>query len=516
MLGNNSQIGKSGTITDKVNRVETDTKKSSMYKNSGKRIKAAARELNAAGVNTAEASKLHSRYFARIVLIVLLAASAAAEYARGGAVEWFFLAMMTAVFLCVCMVPYAAAGRISVERIIEEERLLVDGGQMMVQVFVRLSRPLPLMWLGVSEGIANLTIPQNAVVPYRTVTVPGFSRVLMFRYMVTGLQRGELDFQPIRISIGDLLGMTVRTLELSCASSVLVKPQPPAGEHWKGFPGAIPGVNASNDRPVASASGLTLTAAARVSRDGMGPEVRTYTPGDPLRRIDWRAMARGLGMQTRISNAEQPSEVIILLEASQKAYGKEMRLFDANVGRAAMALRRAFEQGKGVEILSNSLEEERVTVRAGDKAALRLAEDKLARIQANGVKLLFDSLAGIVGQMPRGAAIICLAVGHASTEGTIEAGSIRPDFGRMNNGDGTELQSVAYGAKLAGIRGVRLYLLLAYGGGVMESQQREREWQERLSGTGCFVKGMPVPAAYQDNHPTAMEGGRVDVSASIS
>ena len=40
----------------------------------------------------------------------------------------------------------------------------------------------------------------------------------------------------------------------------------------------------SRVKPIAALAGMTLTAAARVSRDGMGPEVRAYTPGDSLRR----------------------------------------------------------------------------------------------------------------------------------------------------------------------------------------------------------------------------------------
>ena len=84
-------------------------------------------------------------------------------------------------------------------------------------------------------------------------------------------------------------------------------------------------------------------------------------------------------MQTRISNAEHPSEVVILLEASVHAYDKDVRLFDANAGRAVMAAKRAFDEGKGITILSNSRDEERLSIRAGDRKALRLAEDQACR-----------------------------------------------------------------------------------------------------------------------------------------
>ena len=46
--------------------------------------------------------------------------------------------------------------------------------------------------------------------------------------------------------------------------------------------------------------------------------------------------------------------------------------------------------------------------------------------------------------------------------------------------------------------------------------QGEQYFLEKLNGTGCFVKGMPVPAGYRDKTPITVEGGYADVSASIS
>ena len=199
------------------------------------------------------------------------------------------------------------------------------------------------------------------------------------------------------------------------------------------------------------------------------------------------------------------------------AYGKDLRLFDANAGRAVMAAKIAFQEGKGITIHSNSRHEERIMIRAGDRKALRLAEDQLSGICADGTKPLFAALTQTIGQLPRGAAIICLGVGvgiagagAAGKESQMdgagnEVGKSLSDFG---------LESVEYGARLAGVRGVRLYLLLAYDGA--DAQQGERDLLEKLNGTGCFVKGMPVPAGYLGKAPVAMEGGYADVSASIS
>ena len=50
----------------------------------------------------------------------MLAVSALALYSRSGAIEWFVFAIASALFLGVWVVPYAAAGRITVEQFIEE------------------------------------------------------------------------------------------------------------------------------------------------------------------------------------------------------------------------------------------------------------------------------------------------------------------------------------------------------------------------------------------------------------
>ena len=183
----------------------------------------------------------------------MLVVSALALYSRSGAIEWFVFAIISALFLGVWVVPYAAAGRITAERFIEGERELVDGGDMNVQLTIRLSRPMPLMWMNVNERIVNRTVPQHAVIQYRTAAaILGFSRELTLNYVVKGLQRGELAFDPVRISIGDLLGLTIRTVDIPYASTLLIRPLPPAGERLDGIPGSLPGADASRVKPISS------------------------------------------------------------------------------------------------------------------------------------------------------------------------------------------------------------------------------------------------------------------------
>ncbi|MBP3966972.1 DUF58 domain-containing protein [Paenibacillus lignilyticus] len=455
-----------------------------------------------------EGVRLRSRFVARAALILLLGASMAALHARGGAVEWLLATVTAAVAFCCIILPYMAVGKMTVERSIVDAEGLYDGGDMQVQLTLRLSRPVPFMWLGMSEAIVPGTAQSGKGLKVEYAFLPGFKRVFHIRYSVRGLRRGEFKFNPLQVSAGDMLGLTVRKIEVECPGSLLVHAMAPAGEAFADLPGFRPSAKSSERQPIASLGGQMITAAARASRGGAGPDVRSYIPGDSPRRVDWRAMARGLGMQTRISNAEEAGQLIVLLDTSRTAYGADMRLFDAHVGRAVLVMRQAVREGKSVVVLTT--DELELVVRAGERSTLLAAEEKLARLQwgTSPRKPMSQRLSDVVAGMPRGAALICL------TAGTKAAGAVARESNASEN--------VFYGAKLAAVRGVKLVLLLSFA--ETEAAPAEVNWRARLQGTDCSVKALPVPLSYRKQAPAMAElsmtanreGGALDVSTASS
>ncbi|SDW69877.1 DUF58 domain-containing protein [Paenibacillus sp. CF384] len=459
-------------------------------------------------VELGEGARLRSRFVARALLILLLGASMAALHARGGAVEWLLATVTAAVAFCCILLPYMAVGKMTVERSIAEVERLVDGGEMQVKLTLRLSRPVPFMWLGISEAIVPANAQSGKILKVQGACLPGFKRVFHIHYSVRGLRRGEFNYSPIQVSTGDMLGLTVRKFEVACPDSLLVHAMAPTGEALADLPGFRPSANSSERQPIASLGGQMITAAARASRGGAGPDVRSYSPGDSPRRVDWRAMARGLGMQTRISNAEEAGQLIVLLDTSKAAYGGDARLFDAHVGRTVLVMRQAVREGKSVVVLTT--EELELVVRAGERSTQLAAEEKLARLQweTSPRKPLSQRLSDVVAGMSRGSALICL------TAGTKGAGAVARESSASEN--------VFYGAKLAGVRGVKLVLLLSFAEN--EAAPAEENWRARLQGTDCSVKALPVPLSYRKQMPEMAEmsmtangeGGVMDVSTANS
>lgn len=338
---------------------------------------------------------------------MLLAFAAVAGWAaqgRGGAAEWLLFAAAAAAAAVAWVVPYLGAGRITAERSVESGRP-EDGGQLTVRLTIRASLPMPLMWVAVGEEIRNLSASGENGLEARFVYVPWFSRTRTLTYTVSGLRRGELAFDGPTVACGDLLGMTARTFYPACSGSVTVRPRPPRGENANPPGGAMPGgVDAGGAGAAAGAAAWQRDSRVRL-QPGASPQTRIYRPGDPLRLVSWRAMARGLGMQTRVGSPEPPGEIALLLDISAASYAGSDRQFDAAAGRAAAALRETVAAGRSATLLAGG---RRWRVRAGDGAALLAAEEALGQLRVSGEIRLDEWLPAALAGLPRGADVVCV------------------------------------------------------------------------------------------------------------
>ncbi|WP_219835318.1 DUF58 domain-containing protein [Paenibacillus sp. R14(2021)] len=443
-----------------------------------------------AGAARAEAPKLRSRAFVRLAALLVLLISIAAVVERGGAVEWLFAAVAVLAAGGGLIMPYAAVGRITAERVVQESDL-VDGGSAHVTLTLKLSRMLPFMWVSIREELVNQSAAaQSGAVTIEGALLPGINRQLSIDYRVNGLQRGEYAFHAITVRTGDMLGLTVRTFKLTCPGTLLVMPQPPKGEQLEELPGFQAGRNRNGVQPVLSFGGQMASAASRLRRDGAGSELRTYVPGDPLRRVDWRAMARGQGMLTRTGEAAEAGTILLVLETSLQVYGQNQRLFDAHAGRAAAIMKKAEREAKRVIVLTNSPEAAEIHTGGRGSSELREAEVRLAKLRLGAAKPMSQCLSDVVAGAPRGAVVICMTTGHADHDGAQAGESEAPE-------------NLRYGAKLAGVRGVRLLLLLS--AAETGSRAAEASWLKQLQGTGCQVKALQVPDSYRSVRPRAAE-----------
>ncbi|MFB9325731.1 DUF58 domain-containing protein [Paenibacillus aurantiacus] len=358
---------------------------------------------------------VRSRHAARLMMLAFAGAAGLAAEARGGALEWLVFAAAAAASVIAWIVPYLATGRVEAVRSVEADRL-EDGGDMTVRLTIRTSRPMPLMWVAVREEIRNVSASGESAMEANFVYMPWFRRSRTLTYTVSSLRRGELAFGRPTVACGDLLGMTTRTFYPAGESRVTIRPRPPRGETPYPLGGALHGSVEDGGK------GALPTGAAAWQRDGRvrlqpgaNPQTRIYRPGDPLRLVSWRAMARGLGMQTRVASPDPPGEIALLLDISAASYAGSDRQFDAAVGRAAAAMREAVVAGRSATLLAGS---RRWRVRAGDGAALLAAEEELGRLRASGEIRLGEWLPAALAGLPRGADVVCV---------TADPRSIRPE-----------------------------------------------------------------------------------------
>ncbi|MBW7474874.1 DUF58 domain-containing protein [Paenibacillus oenotherae] len=436
------------------------------------------------GVPPGKARSRHvgSRHWGQMVLMLLLIASGAALWSRGHAVEWLLFGVMAVLALGCLLAPCIMIGRIEAARFLETAKVLADGDELRIRLVISSSGPLPFMWLAVSDEIVNVTSEAGPSLLYRRVLLPWFRQKQTVAYTVKGVQRGELSFEPVRIMVGDLLGMTVRTFRIECPASRLVMPRPPEAALGKWLPGIH-----SAKAALAAENGAPLSSAARAAGlSGGGLDMRAYVPGDPLRRVNWRAVARGLGMQTRVSESDAPCDTIIMLDASGAMFGGDPRMFDACVGRAALALRTVFDSGRGVKLMCSSKEELRLHIEAGDRDALREAEQRLARLRADGERPLAEWLVAVISRIPKAAKVVCITGGAIA-----------------HSGEGKDMMERT--AKFAAVRGGRAHFWLAGEAPGPSGGQQQGKW------FGGYVAYLPLHAAYR-NQPV-IEGGDCDACA---
>jgi uncharacterized protein (DUF58 family) len=84
--------------------------------------------------------------------------------------------------------------------------------------------------------------------------------------------------------------------------------------------------------------------------------VREYTPGDPLKRIDWAATARSGRVQSRLYEPSRTQSLVVALNVATMEHswlGFDPLLLERGVTVAASVARWAFEAGSAIGLVAN-------------------------------------------------------------------------------------------------------------------------------------------------------------------
>ena len=153
--------------------------------------------------------------------------------------------------------------------------------------------------------------------------------------------RGKYDLRAVRLETYDALGFQKRKTLLSIHASIFVMPQVEHLERVEIFPSrtrALPG----SIRSRSTGSGVEFFG------------TREYSPGDPLRQLNWRAGERWDQLVTNVFNEERAADVGIVLDARRacEVMIRGESLFENSVRAAASLADYFLRRGNRVGLLN--------------------------------------------------------------------------------------------------------------------------------------------------------------------
>ncbi len=212
-------------------------------------------------------------------------------------------------------------------------------------------KPLPLPWfnwrLGLGDGLrAEGEVLGSGAVPavgwILRKGALGWYESQAWQFTVTPGERGFHQVGPGMLRSADLFGLLPRSVPFESLEHVIAYPSAPPLES----------LAAPADRPLGGLKGRNklFEDPARIAG------LRGYRPGDPLKRIDWKATARLGELQSRVYEASADPQLYIVLnidtlEHSWEGYLKED--LEHSISVAASVAVWAGEQRFSVGLLAN-------------------------------------------------------------------------------------------------------------------------------------------------------------------
>ncbi|MGZ6372331.1 MAG: DUF58 domain-containing protein [Candidatus Limnocylindria bacterium] len=202
--------------------------------------------------------------------------------------------------------------RLTYERHLDATRAVI-GEEIGLELVVRNRKLLPLPWLQVEDlltidaAIANRRLGASEVPGFgilrTTWTVSWFQRVTR-RFRIVADRRGIYDFRSVQMQVADLFGEGIPGDE---------RPLP---LRYRVVPRTVP-VRA--DSPMSQLPGPARARRGLHEEPTLFAGVRPYQPGDPPRRVHWKATARLGRPVSRRYDPGQERELVIALDAQTVA-----------------------------------------------------------------------------------------------------------------------------------------------------------------------------------------------------
>ena len=197
--------------------------------------------------------------------------------------------------------------RVNVRSSLSEARAF-QGEQVELRFEIENRKPLPLPWFDLRVAISEELEIEGEELP--AASAPGLNWLTRrgalgwyerrrWRMQVGARERGQFQIGPSQLHSADILGIFPRHREAPEITPFIAYPRVFALDDL-GFPA---------DRPLGDSKGRN-----RIFEDPLRiAGLRDYEPGDPLRRIDWKATARHGELQSRVYEPSAVQHLYVLL-----------------------------------------------------------------------------------------------------------------------------------------------------------------------------------------------------------
>ena len=264
--------------------------------------------------------------------------------------------------------------RVEFERLLPESRAF-PGEQLRLTYRLTNRKLIPLPRLELRDQLPEPLSPPELHLPpsgaprmsqYTRTTHLGWYERTAWSLDLPCPERGYYRLGPARLRSGDGFGLFTNQREEPGTAGVVVYPRTLS----------LPELGLPAARPLGERKGGQRTFEDPLRIAG----VRDYQPGDPIRRIDWKATARRGQLQSRVYEPSTAQHLIVALNVDTLEHpwqGHVPELLEAAIVVAASIARWAYEARNAVGLLANGSlpESDRpISIRPGR------APDQLARI----------------------------------------------------------------------------------------------------------------------------------------
>ncbi len=212
--------------------------------------------------------------------------------------------------------------RLHLQARLSERRAFV-GEQVPLEVTLENRKPLPLPWFEWRLPISDQLHAEGEKLG--AAVAPGTSWILRkgtigwyekqsWKFNVSSQERGWFFVGPNRIRSADLLGIFPRSHEVDEVQHITV------------YPRVVPlsDLGLPADRPFGERKGRNPIFEDPIRISGL----RDYRPGDPLKRIDWKATARSGELQSRVYEPSSTQQLYLMVNIDTMEHAWEGYLKD--------------------------------------------------------------------------------------------------------------------------------------------------------------------------------------------